>query len=754
MTISEFRSYGFILDSLAALGWNRQSPKRGGQVYTQNEVLHDPDLKTVLGQRRPENIVVVGNNPKQYWVIEAKADIGALSLALDEAKSRAELINQLSPMICRLATGVVGDPDSAHLVETHFLLPSGAWEPLTINGRQASGFISPEQVNMVLSTGSGVLNEYDIDDTLFIGKTEQINNILHAGGVNKRNRAAVLASLLLAIAFDPQIQLHSDPGTMITDINSRARRQLQRYGKDGFFGEIEIHLPTSNDNHVKHRKALVDTIDVLRGLNIASAINSGRDVLGQFYEQFLKYANDAKELGIVLTPRHITTFAANVVDVQSNNVVFDPACGTGGFLVAALDKVRRDIGDVSDFKKGNLHGVEQDPLIASLAIVNMIFRGDGSSNIHEGDGLKADPKVEPDRCLMNPPFALEDEFEWKFVDKGLELLKPGGLLFSVLPTTTVMSANDRRQEFTWRSNMLKRHTLLAVVKLPEDLFYPHVSKGTCGILIRAHRPHDMANGEVVWAVLDDGLKRTKTGQASAGNIDMVEMSLRHFVTTGTRPVFVPEQIDCTPIRIAGNSILDLSPENHIGRDSDSGKFNIQFLSFQLQAARHRIQESSAPEAGFETGCKSFPLMHFVAGYERGKSGRQGDMQPGSLPLVSTSETDNGICATVNHASVNKVYKPHTITVSSNGAACCAFFHDYEFAANPDVYVLELKERFKRRDFSLFLCAAINNESWRYNYFRKFNQTQLKNLTIQIPVRGADIDFDRITRLVREAGLAD
>lgn len=754
MTTSEFRSYGFILDSLAALGWNRQPPSKGGQVYTQNEVSRDVGLKSVLGQQRPENVVVVDNNPKRYWVIEAKADLGAMPQAIDEAKEYADLINRLNPMICRLVTGVVGDPDSAHLVETQFLSSSGDWEPLTINARKATGFISPEQAKTLLSTGSGALNEYDIDDTLFIGKTEQINKILHTGGVNKRNRAAVLASLLLAIASEPHMSLSSTPRTMIRDINARAEERLREYGKDNFFGEIEINLPTSDDNHVKHRKALVDTIDVLRGLNIASAINSGRDVLGQFYEQFLKYAHDAKELGIVLTPRHITTFAANVVNVQASNVVFDPACGTGGFLVAALDKVRHDIDDVSAFKEGHLHGVEQDPLIAALAIVNMIFRGDGSSNIQEGDGLKADPKCEPDRCLMNPPFALEDEFEWKFVDRGLELLKPGGLLFSVLPTTTVMSANDRRQEFTWRSNMLKRHTLLAVVKLPEDLFYPHVSKGTCGVLIRAHRPHDMANGEVVWAVLDDGLKRTKTSQTSHGNLEMVERSLRHFVTTGTRPDFVPEQIDCTQIRTTGNNILDLSPENHIGRSGDKGRFDLQFLSFQLQAARHRIQKSSAPETGVEDECQPFSLMDFVARYERGKSGRLGDMHPGALPLISTSETDNGICATVDHQSVGRVYKSGTITVSSNGASCCAFYHDYEFAANPDVYVLELREQFKRRDFSLFLCAAINNESWRYNYFRKFNQTQLENLTVQIPVRGEDMDFGRITRLVHEAGLAD
>ena len=734
MSISEFRTYGFILDGLADLGWNRVSPGRGGDVYTQGEVLQDPDLKSVLGLRRPENVVVVGHNPRRFWAIEAKADVRKMGTAMSEAREYAEAINQIEPLACRLATGVVGDPDSAHLVETHFLTKNGSWEPLTINGRPATGFVSPGQVKTILSRGSSALDDFEINETLFIGKTELINQILHDGGVNKRNRAAVLACLLMAIANDPQFQVHDTPRTMIADINTRASDQLQRYDKGGFFGEIEIHLPTSDDNHLKHRKALIDTIDVLRGMNIASAINSGHDILGQFYEQFLKYANDAKELGIVLTPRHITTFAANVADVRPGNVVFDPACGTGGFLVAALDKVRREIGDISEFKQGNLHGIEQDPLIATLAIVNMIFRGDGSSNIKEGDGLRTEPSIQPDLCLLNPPFALEHEYEWRFVDRALELMRPGGLLFAILPTSTMMSATDERLEQTWRKAMLERNTLLAVVKMPEDLFYPHVSKGTCGVLIRSNQPHDMTNRNVFWSVLDDGLKRTKTRAARPGNIKTVETALRNFVATGTRPRYAPFEIDSTRIRVGAGGFLDLSPENHIGRNEEAGHFDLPSVGAQMEAARQRIERSGAPEGRHETGCRPVRLMDLIAVVEKGKSGRVRDMPQGTLPLISTSETDNGISATVDRDYVNKVYPAGLITISSNGGSCCAFYHDYEFAANPDVYVISLKDEFDSRFFSIFLCAAVNSESWRYNYYRKFNQKQLSDLTVQMPVR--------------------
>ena len=85
----------------------------------------------------------------------------------------------------------------------------------------------------------------------------------------------------------------------------------------------------------KFRKAIIETLQHLREMNIRSAINSSDDALGKFYETFLKYANGAKEMGIVLTPRHVTRFAVDVIGIGTNDIIFDPACGTGGFLISA-----------------------------------------------------------------------------------------------------------------------------------------------------------------------------------------------------------------------------------------------------------------------------------------------------------------------------------------------------------------------------------------------------------------------------------
>jgi len=102
---------------------------------------------------------------------------------------------------------------------------------------------------------------------------------------------------------------------------------------------------------------------------------------------FLKYGNGAKEIGIVLTPRHISKFAVEVLDIKHNDFILDPTCGTGGFLVSAFDFVKQSSTDeqINKFKEFNIFGIESDDDVVALALVNMIFRGDGRNNIREGD---------------------------------------------------------------------------------------------------------------------------------------------------------------------------------------------------------------------------------------------------------------------------------------------------------------------------------------------------------------------------------
>ena len=303
---------------------------------------------------------------------------------------------------------------------------------------------------------------------------------------------------------------------------------LKKEGKQDFSRFIHIDMPSSEDNHIKLRTAIIKSIQILLELNIYSAMQSGKDVLGKFYEVFLKYGNGAKEIGIVLTPRHITRFAAEVMDIQQNDLVLDPTCGTGGFLVAAFDEVKKKKSkDFDKFKKYGLYGIEEQDTIISLALVNMIFRGDGKNNMIEGncfvkwlnaitkEGIpitkyenedKFDRLPPITKVLMNTPFPKKktDKKEFLFVDHALKQMQDDNLLFSVLPYACMVKEGVYK---TWRQNLLKTNSLLSVITFPPELFYP-VGVRTIGVFILKGVPHK--DRKVLWLrTINDGFRLRK-----------------------------------------------------------------------------------------------------------------------------------------------------------------------------------------------------------------------------------------------------
>ena len=602
-TKTEVEAYGFIREKLAEVGWIVKDPSRsaGGQVWTQNQCLAHLDIKQALGTMRPENIVKVAAD--SLWVIEAKADRRQITQAVEEAMDDyARPINALKrPCRVVLISGVAGNEASGYLVDTRIRI-GGKWRPVTINGKEASGFLSPKDVQVLLESGGSDISDFAPPQHLFLAAAERINEYLHMGGINKNDRAKTMAALLLAVIDEPP-NLDTSLPVLIGEINARSEAVLRDHKKPDFAPHVKILPPVNRDNHVKYKNALVHTIQELQNLNVRSAMNSSTDVLGQFYEVFLKYGNGAKEIGIVLTPRHITRFAADAVGVSAKDMVLDPACGTGGFLVAALDHVRRTVGtgkQFDRFKLHNLFGIEQESYVAVLAIVNMIFRGDGKNNITEADSfktyltessvdgcssavyVKSPPPAgtEPiTRVFMNPPFALlaSDEKEYHFVTHALSLMADGGILFCLIPLGAMFKDGE---EQLWRTrDLLSRNTLLAVISLPEMLFVPAASKQVLAIIVKKGTAHPKTQ-PVFWArVNHDGhvvvkRKRLLASEFSPPRIEPNQLDellpkLRAFLANPATTAWnVPEFCKTATIDFS-DPLLELIPEAYIdGRIPD------------------------------------------------------------------------------------------------------------------------------------------------------------------------------------------
>jgi len=584
---TEVDAYIFIKENLKDLGWDIRNPARvpSGQVYTQNECLANPGIKRLLFLDRPENIVKV--TEKVLWVIEAKRSQLELDQALVEAKERADILNKSKLFQVRFISGVAGNSIDGFIIISKFIKENNIL-PIMLNGIPISGLLSFQNLKRILDFQNPNIDDAFIDEKLFLSRANRINEILHLGAVNPHQRAGVMAALLLSMLSEtgPNIE-ERKPDILINDINTRVSSVLKDQGKKEFYDYIKISLPATPDNHKKFRQALVDALQELNSLNIRSAMNSGADWLGAFYEVFLKYANWAQKLGIVLTPRHITRWVAEALDIQYNDIVYDPTCGTGGFLVAAFDYVKRRSNEVqiANFKKGSLFGLEEQSGIAALAVVNMIFRQDGKNNIIEGNCFAKflNPIIRDNiitaefsahqannppvtKVMMNPPFALKkgDEKEYKFIDQALRQMQDGGILFSVLPYSAMVRPGAYLK---WRKNtLLNENTLLSVVTFPIDIFYP-IGVTTVGVFIKKGIPHKRDQNVLWLRALNDGLLKSKgkrlPNPKALDDLKTIMPILKAFLRDQNLPVKNIDQFQKASLIDFNDKHLELVPEAYL-----------------------------------------------------------------------------------------------------------------------------------------------------------------------------------------------
>lgn len=239
---------------------------------------------------------------------------------------------------------------------------------------------------------------------------------------------------------------------------------------------------------------------------------SSEDFLGRFYGEFMSYSGgDGQALGIVLTPKHITDIFCDLVDIKHDDVVLDPTCGTGGFLVASmhhmlekLDEEKAEYGmseskykqKQSNIKQKQLHGFELQPYMFTIATTNMILRGDGKSNLINDDFIAQIPsKLQLSQStvgMINPPYSQgsksnPDLYEINFVNHLLDSLTTGGRCIAIIPQSSMTGKTKEEKEV--KENILKKHTLEGVITLNKDSFYG-VGTMPCIAIFTAGIPHD------------------------------------------------------------------------------------------------------------------------------------------------------------------------------------------------------------------------------------------------------------------------
>jgi type I restriction enzyme M protein len=266
---------------------------------------------------------------------------------------------------------------------------------------------------------------------------------------------------------------------------------------------------------------LYTVVEHLQGISLDK---TDLDTKGVAFEHFMEDFFKGKS-GQFFTPRLIVNFAIAMMDIGNEDLVLDPACGSGGFLLHALDAIRRQAEEFypddlnaqyrywHDFAKSNLFGIEINDSIARVAKMNMIIHDDGHTNVIGFDALENIEKMNEknpgfgknrfDVIVTNPPFGASvkssehpylagftlgknggkvrnnQSTEILFIERCMDFLKPGtGQMAIVLPDGILTNSS---QQYV-RDFLMEKAQLLAVVSLPPFAF-SHFGAGVKSSLV-------------------------------------------------------------------------------------------------------------------------------------------------------------------------------------------------------------------------------------------------------------------------------
>jgi len=269
---------------------------------------------------------------------------------------------------------------------------------------------------------------------------------------------------------------------------------------------------------------IIDDIGIYYKLGLTT------DFTGKLFNEmygWLGFSQD-KLNDVVLTPSYVATLLVKLARVDKDSYVWDFATGSAGLLVAAMNEMIKDAKNSSStkeefidkelkIKSEQLLGIELLPSVYMLAILNMILMGDGSSNILNKDSLadfngnygfnKTDEKFPANAFILNPPYSANGN-GMNFVEKALNMMNSGYGAVIIQNSAGSGKAKD------YNKNILKKHTLVASIKMPVDIFIGKSSVQTNIYVFEINEPHHPKTRVKFIDFSNDGYTRTNRKKAS------------------------------------------------------------------------------------------------------------------------------------------------------------------------------------------------------------------------------------------------
>ncbi|ASF45961.1 HsdM family class I SAM-dependent methyltransferase [Methylovulum psychrotolerans] len=311
-----------------------------------------------------------------------------------------------------------------------------------------------------------------------------------------------------------------------------SEKELPKEKKELIVRTLQNTLLTENINKVENGESQLKRVftKIVDDLGIYYKIGLTTDFTGKLFNEmygWLGFSQDTLN-DVVLTPAYVATLLVKLARVNKDSYVWDFATGSAGLLVAAMNEMLIDAKNTLTspeeltqkeitIKAEQLLGLELLSSVYMLAILNMILMGDGSSNILNKDSIKdfdgkygfgkIDNQFPADAFVLNPPYSTQGN-GMIFVEKALGMMNKGYAAIIIQNS----AGSGRAKEYNRR--ILEKHTLLASIKMPIDLFIGKSSVQTNIYVFKVNEKHHKDEMVKFIDFSNDGYTRTNRKKAS------------------------------------------------------------------------------------------------------------------------------------------------------------------------------------------------------------------------------------------------
>lgn len=723
--------------------------------------------KSGKGQGKPEFIITIANDIDLVIVIECKADIKNhksedLSKANDYAVDGAiHYASYLAKDFNVIAIGVSGQTKEELLVDTYlWVKKENTYKKLD----NIKNILSLEEYKRIINRDSEIRRKKESELMTFARKLH--NQMRDYAKLSESEKPLLVSAILMALESDAFVQSYKTYANKPESLSKAVTNAIEEVLEEAempenkiknliqTYGFLNVHPELNRGNVLMN---LIMEIEE----NIKPFMDNYKyiDVIGKFYGEFLKYTGgDGKGLGIVLTPRHITELFAELANLTPESVVLDTCMGTGGFLISAMDnmigKACGDEENIKKIKKERLIGVEQQNHMYALGIANMLLRGDGKANVYLGSCFDQTEKLKghkPTHFFINPPYSQKGEglSELDFIEHGLDCLEPNGTGIAIVPMSCALDVKNPIRE-----RLLEKHTLEAVMSMPDDLFYP-VGVVTVIMVFTAHVPHSKYHETWFGYWKEDGFEKTRNDgrvdinheyedriknewlEMYHGRKEIPGLSVRKHVEAGDE--WVAEAYMET-------NLLNLNEENFKENYLNYVVYSLLSKKFNLvDEFMQNIKKNEPTPALNVEEWKEFRLDElFEINYGTFISTKSEDGAIGSTPYITTTANNNGIGRYIKR---EPDYPANSLTIATDGTIGEVFYQETAYCASNITGVLIPRFEFNPY-IAMFLITILKQERFRYSYGRKWSIQKVRETVVRLPEKEGNPDWKFMEEYVK------